>query len=1322
MSIFSIGIDPKDDFFFQDSDGLPDGIPGGTPVTITVSFDRLLENDGIFASGALVDIDFGSAPLPSGFFVDDVNQTVSFTGGVGSIDYDITQFGSVIGSATATFAVSDRTVVNEPGNPVPGTFNSGDAPLDGIVHIRPIIDGIDGLLSLRDYRGEGTGFYFGERTVATNAHVLTEGAAINASRLDIIVSEDANRNNIQSNDRVAFSTSSFISPEYLVDQQVSTDFATISLGGPPTSATVFGLEVYIDFEPEDIPLIAGGVFVATAGYPGNRSDSVEIANIPVSFTPQMVLSSGTIEAAFSDPSGVFFSSSANPGADNSTLDASGGQSGSPVFVTDTNPRDGSVIHRAVGLLSQGSINEINGVKEPSYEFSLITPISVGLFETAMSILEATGDVQPDYVWNKLVGSDGDNIIPGGPGNDIRIGGGGSDTFTGRVQDFDGDIIEDFGTDDIIQIQLDDGTNATLNLGALTAVADNDPNTLDTVSINLDGRGAPDATFQTYLPPGFSSFGAIDAPQAIQSVLLPGETIQSNFANFRLVEDRLGYGFSTDGIQFLGVDGFVTGTNLGSPQTVVRGSEIRNIAVTDTGRIFSVAEIEAGENDIIGIPPIFFDTRELVLLEHDPLNGSIIDVTELQEDFGVNFTEAVRALAPLPGGGFFAIGEFFIGSNDTGQDFFFRINTNGTTDFIRNVSSNAGDTIDGPTTRFVSADTGPDGQVYAWQDFQNSYGGGSLWRIDPSTGNATSIASFGQGFEIIAISFAPDGTLLATGGDTFGRVSVFEVDIATSTLSQVTLFHGSIGFAQEFEAIANLPPQIDNAGTPGDDLFQASPSGSNFSGGPGNDIIVAGAGSDRFTGGAGFNTFAGTLANFSGDVITDFSLGDSILLLGSAFGLPSLSVTFGSAILDIDADLDGTVDSTITLEGDFDPLTTAFDVQVNSLGNTTIQLVPTNLAPTAVDDAFSLNEDASLTFSANDLLANDSDPEVGDTLSIVSFYTEGLLGNISENTDGTFTFTPDPVLNGLGSGDNISLSFSYTISDGNGGSDTGLVQLDISGSDDPEANDDLFNVAPSSTIEISANDLTDNDVNTPGGRDLDVVGLDTSQTVGALSLNASGNLEYTAASGFLGTDVFSYTVSDGNGGTDTATVSVTVSAAPNQAPVVSAITAGFGEDATSRTVNLLDPAFVSDPDGDDLDVENVVVTTEDGRVLSASTDPETGLFSLDDGQFEDLADGVPFDVTIDYDVTDGIAATANTATVTITGNADAPVAVNDTASVAEDGSVDVAVLLNDTDVDSTVLQIKNIGMPTNGTATVNGTVISYTPDPDFFGHRQLHLQH
>ncbi|MDP5221103.1 hypothetical protein Q5Y75_28430, partial [Ruegeria sp. 2205SS24-7] len=97
------------------------------------------------------------------------------------------------------------------------------------------------------------------------------------------------------------------------------------------------------------------------------------------------------------------------------------------------------------------------------------------------------------------------------------------------------------------------------------------------------------------------------------------------------------------------------------------------------------------------------------------------------------------------------------------------------------------------------------------------------------------------------------------------------------------------------------------------------------------------------------------------------------------------------------------------------------------------------------------------------------------------------------------------------------------------------------------------------------------------------------------------------------------------------------------PVVSVITASFGEDQTGRMVDLL--ATATDPDGEDLDVENVTVTAADGRVLTSSTDPETGLFSLSDGQFEDLAVGVPFDVTINYDVTDGITSTANTATVT-----------------------------------------------------------------------------
>ncbi|MDR4651283.1 MAG: hypothetical protein MRJ52_02625 [Nitrosomonas sp.] len=59
------------------------------------------------------------------------------------------------------------------------------------------------------------------------------------------------------------------------------------------------------------------------------------------------------------------------------------------------------------------------------------------------------------------------------------------------------------------------------------------------------------------------------------------------------------------------------------------------------------------------------------------------------------------------------------------------------------------------------------------------------------------------------------------------------------------------------------------------------------------------------------------------------------------------------------------------------------------------------------------------------------------------------------------------------------------------------------------------------------------------------------------------------------------------------------------------------------------------DGDDLDVENVVVSTADGRILAGTLNAESGLLTLDDGQFDDLSSGSLFNMTVTYDVTDGL---------------------------------------------------------------------------------------
>jgi len=71
-----------------------------------------------------------------------------------------------------------------------------------------------------------------------------------------------------------------------------------------------------------------------------------------------------------------------------------------------------------------------------------------------------------------------------------------------------------------------------------------------------------------------------------------------------------------------------------------------------------------------------------------------------------------------------------------------------------------------------------------------------------------------------------------------------------------------------------------------------------------------------------------------------------------------------------------------------------------------------------------------------------------------------------------------------------------------------------------------------TIDVLAND-TD-----PDGDPLDVIAV-TQGSDGAVAINPDDTVTYTPTPGFLGTDSFTYTVSDGNGGEDTAPVTVTV---------------------------------------------------------------------------------------------------------------------------------------------------------------------------------------
>ncbi len=224
-------------------------------------------------------------------------------------------------------------------------------------------------------------------------------------------------------------------------------------------------------------------------------------------------------------------------------------------------------------------------------------------------------------------------------------------------------------------------------------------------------------------------------------------------------------------------------------------------------------------------------------------------------------------------------------------------------------------------------------------------------------------------------------------------------------------------------------------------------------------------------------------------------------------------------------------------------------------------------PVANDDTATVAEDS----SANpiNVLANDNDGvDDGETLTIIgASITDPAHGTAALGTGvnaGKIVYTPDA--NYFGSD-----SFDYSISDGNGGTDTATVSITVTNvNDDPVANDDTATVAEDSSanpINVLANDNDGVD----DGETLTIIGAsitDPAHGTAALGTGVNaGKIVYTPDANYFGSDSFDYSISDGNGGTDTATVSITVTNV-NDDPVANDDTATVAEDSSANPINVL----------------------------------------------------------------------------------------------------------------------------------------------------------
>lgn len=363
-------------------------------------------------------------------------------------------------------------------------------------------------------------------------------------------------------------------------------------------------------------------------------------------------------------------------------------------------------------------------------------------------------------------------------------------------------------------------------------------------------------------------------------------------------------------------------------------------------------------------------------------------------------------------------------------------------------------------------------------------------------------------------------------------------------------------------------------------------------------------------------------------------------------------------------------------------------------------------PTANDDTATVTEDSS--DNMIDVLANDTDPDAGDTLMVSAVAQGSRGGDIEIAADGlSLKYTPAANISG-------EETFTYTVSDGKGGTDTATVAVRITAvNDPPTAAPDTFPVAEGSTdnkLDVLANDSFAPDE----GESLEITELGAPSAGGTIEIAADKlRLIYTPADDFVGNETFTYTIDDGTGITATAMVTVQVGDV-NDPPTASDDEFDIDEDDEPTPLTVLANDSAAPDTGETLTITAVGETSADGTVTIAEN--KLSLIYTPAANFS----GVD---TFTYTISDGNGGT-DTATVTVNIAAvnDVPPTAPDAKTVAEDSATtSIDVLANDLalpnpDGAETFTITAVLGATNGGTIAIapDGLSVTYTPAANFSG--------
>lgn len=353
-----------------------------------------------------------------------------------------------------------------------------------------------------------------------------------------------------------------------------------------------------------------------------------------------------------------------------------------------------------------------------------------------------------------------------------------------------------------------------------------------------------------------------------------------------------------------------------------------------------------------------------------------------------------------------------------------------------------------------------------------------------------------------------------------------------------------------------------------------------------------------------------------------------------------------------------------------------------------------------DESYSAVEDTPLSINAaNGVLKNCVEPD-GEAMTarLITPPAHGTLTN-GLNSDGSFLYTPNPDYYGQD-------TFVYAPADFMESGVAATVTLTISPVNDaPVAADDAFSVRPNSTLSPdAANGVLKNDSDV----DNDPLSafLLTNVSHGALQFNIDGSFTYAPVADYLGTDSFSYQVSDGKL-TDTAVVTLYVT----RPPVASSESYTLDEDVP-LAVNAASGVLANDTDPEN-DALNATVVTP----------PAHGTLALN------LNGSFTYTPSLNYNGTDSFTYRVNDsiegnsiATVSFTINPvnDGPTAANDTYTDAVEDTPYVVnaangVLANDVDVEGDPMTAFKVSNPAHGNVVLNTDgSFTYTPAANYNG--------